>query len=86
MTAAVVLETVERELKPLLEHLSFGETMMLTGADGSPMALLVSLTPPPARPAAGDSWDSTWDMLARKISQAWQGEKSALQVLSEMRR
>jgi hypothetical protein len=31
-------------------------------------------------------WDTRWDALAQKISQAWKSDKSAVEVLAEMRR
>lgn len=31
-------------------------------------------------------WRQAWEMLAVEIDRAWQGEKSALEVLSETRR
>jgi hypothetical protein len=31
-------------------------------------------------------WDARMDELAKKISRAWKGEKSAVEALSEMRR
>jgi len=31
-------------------------------------------------------WRQAWEMLALEVDLAWQGEKSALEVLSEMRR
>jgi hypothetical protein len=31
-------------------------------------------------------WRQAWEMLAQEVDHAWQGEKSALEVLSEMRR
>ena len=31
-------------------------------------------------------WRQAWEMLAQEVDRAWLGEKSALDVLSEMRR
>ena len=31
-------------------------------------------------------WDEEWQALAQRIDSAWKSEKSALQILSEMRR
>ncbi len=31
-------------------------------------------------------WRQAWEMLALDVDRAWQGEKSALDILSEMRR
>jgi len=50
-------------------------------------------TLPDEQPAESNSpklsitqWRKAWEMLAMEIDRAWQGEKSALDVLSEMRR
>jgi hypothetical protein len=31
-------------------------------------------------------WKARWDTLARQVSDAWQSEKSAVEILNEMRR
>lgn len=31
-------------------------------------------------------WDARLDDLAKRVSHAWKGEKSAIEVISEMRR
>ena len=31
-------------------------------------------------------WEKQWATLAKEITQAWQGDKSAVESLSEMRR
>jgi hypothetical protein len=31
-------------------------------------------------------WDEEWEALGREIDKAWKSEKSALEILSELRR
>ncbi len=86
MSITVSIEAAERELRSLLEQLRLGETATLVSSEGTPEALLVSLKSSAGRPQTVSDWDTRWDAMAQKISQAWRGEKSAVEILSEMRR
>jgi hypothetical protein len=86
MSLTVPTEIAERELRSLLEQLRLGETATLVSSEGTPEALLVSLKSSAGRPQLMSDWDTRWDALAQKVSQAWKGEKSAVEILAEMRR
>jgi hypothetical protein len=86
MSVTVTIEIAERDLRNLLDQLELGETIMLIGSEGVPEALLVSLKPAPAKPQSLSDWETQWDALVHKVSQAWKSEKSAVEVLAEMRR
>jgi len=70
----------------VLDQLHIGETVTLVGDEGAPEALLVSLRSHRAEDRAMADWNERWDELANKIGDAWQSEKSAVELLSEMRR
>jgi hypothetical protein len=36
--------------------------------------------------AAEIDWDAEWEALAHEIDSAWKGERSAIEILAEMRR
>jgi len=85
----VPVETAERDLQHLLEQLHLGETITLVNSEGTPLAVMVSLKPavPVAETlSASDDWEAQWEALAEEIGRAWKGEKSAVEILSEMRR
>jgi hypothetical protein len=86
MPITLPIETAERDLRSLLEELNLGDTVTLIGAEGMPEALLVSLKPVPRETEAEADWEARWAALARQVSDAWQSEKSAVELLSEMRR
>jgi hypothetical protein len=86
MPVIVPIETAARDLKRLLEQLQLGETVTLVGSEGVPEALLVSLKPAPAELQSLSDWETRWDALTHKVSQAWKSEKSAVEILAEMRR
>lgn len=86
MPIALPIETAERDLRSLLEELNLGDTITLIGSEGTPQALLVSLKPVLRETEAETGWEARWDALARRVSDAWQSEKSAVELLSEMRR
>ena len=86
MSITVPIETAERELRSLLEQLRLGETATLVSSEGAPEALLVSLKSSAGQPQPMSDWDTRWDALAQKVSQAWKSEKSATEILAEMRR
>jgi len=82
----VPVETAERDLKDLLEQLHLGETITLVSPEGTPLALVVSLKPPPVEVEPASDWEARWDALTQKVSQAWKSDKSAVEILTEMRR
>ncbi|HUS76744.1 MAG TPA: hypothetical protein VMY43_12165 [Methanothrix sp.] len=86
MSEAVSIKNAECNLEELLKRLPFGESITLTGPEGCPVALLVSLKPGKAEQKSVSDWDVRMDELAQKVSLAWKGEKGAVEVLSEMRR
>jgi hypothetical protein len=86
MSVIVPIETAERDLRSLLEQLELGETITLVGSKGVPEALLISLKSASTKPQSLSDWETRWDNLARKVSQTWKSEKSAIQTLAEMRR
>ena len=85
-TNTLPIETAERDLRRLLEELELGDTVTLIGAEGAPQALLVSLRHAPYEAPTEVDWEARWDALAQQVSEAWQSEKSAVELLSEMRR
>jgi antitoxin (DNA-binding transcriptional repressor) of toxin-antitoxin stability system len=86
MSITLPIETAEQNLRDLLEELNLGETVTLLGAEGVPRALLVSLKPALREIQEEADWDARWDALARQVSQAWNSDKSAVELLTEMRR
>ena len=87
MAMAVPVRTAELNLEDFLKQLHPGDTVTLLGAEGEPVAILVSLIPAPADQVRSLSeWQAEWETLAQEISRAWKGEQSAVETLSEMRR
>ena len=86
MSMNVSIETAERDLRSLLEQLRLGETVTLVSSEGTPEALLVSLRAITTKMQPVSDWEARWDALAQKVSQAWKSEKSAVEILAEMRR
>jgi hypothetical protein len=80
------VETAAHDLKQLLEQLRMGETVTLVNSDGTPLAVMVSLKPAPVEAEPLSDWEARWDALARKVSQAWKSDRSAVEILTEMRR
>jgi antitoxin (DNA-binding transcriptional repressor) of toxin-antitoxin stability system len=87
MSRTISIEEASDDLKGLLDGLQPGETVTLVGDKGEPRAKLVSLadTPSIASQAASD-WEEQWKALAEEIGRAWKDDKSAVEVISEMRR
>mgnify|MGYP003510207021 CR=1 FL=1 len=86
MPTQVLMETAERDLKGLLAQLSLGETVTLADNDGKPLALLVSLQEVAAKQQAVADWREQMEDLAKKVSAAWNSDKSAVETIAEMRR
>ena len=85
MSVEISVDSAKKNLEDILAKLSPGETATLIGPEGRPMAVLVPLR-------SSDSvekeinWDAEWQALAHEIDSAWKSEKSALEILAEMRR
>ena len=86
MSVSIPVETAQDDLRSLLEQLKLGETITLVSPEGVPEALLVSLKAAPSQPQSSVDWEARWDALTRKIGQAWKSNKSAQEILTEMRR
>jgi antitoxin (DNA-binding transcriptional repressor) of toxin-antitoxin stability system len=89
MSVEVSVEAAKKNLEDILMRLSPGETATLTGPEGRPLAVLVPLKSSLEAHAEKEDptlWDAEWEDLARKIEKAWKSKKSALEILSEMRR
>lgn len=91
MPDTILLDAAEHDLKGLLAELSLGETVTLADAKGNPLALLVSLKSAavgsqPVSKESASEWRAQMELLAKEVDAAWQGEKSALEELAEMRR
>ncbi len=85
MPEAISIKSAECNLEELLKRLSLGESITLIGSEGKPVALLVSLKPTEIEKTVSD-WETRMDTLAKKVSRAWKEDKSAVDILSEMRR
>jgi len=87
MSITVPIETAKHNLENLLGQLHPGETMTLIGSEGMPVAIVVSLKPTLETETESISdWETEWEALAEEVGRAWQGDKSAVEILSEMRR
>jgi len=82
----VPVETAERDLQHLLERLHLGETITLVNSEGTPLAVVVSLKPAHVEVEPASDWEARWDALAQEVSRAWKSDKSAVEILTEMRR
>jgi antitoxin (DNA-binding transcriptional repressor) of toxin-antitoxin stability system len=85
MSVEVSVDSAKKNLEDILAKLSPGETATLIGPEGRPMAVLVPLRSFENVVKEID-WDAEWQVLAREIDSAWKSEKSALEILAEMRR
>ena len=86
MHSEILIDAAGPQIRELLERLPSGETVHILGADGGRVAILVALRPPSGKPQAFPEWLARLDSLAQRVGKAWQGDKSALETLSEMRR
>jgi hypothetical protein len=85
MSVEVSVSSAKKNLEDILAKRSPGETATLIGPEGRPMAVLVPLRSS-EDVAAEIDWDAEWQALAHEIDSAWKSEKSALEILAEMRR
>lgn len=86
MTNQVLMETAERDLKAVLAQLSLGESVTLADNDGKPLALLVSLQEVAAKQQAVADWREQMEDLAKRVSAAWNSDKTAVETIAEIRR
>jgi len=86
MSTDVPIDVAARDLKGWLEKLPCGESLRLLDSGGEPVALVLSLKRPGRRELSFEEWEKEWDALAREVSKAWKGDKTALETLAEMRR
>jgi len=85
MSVEVSMDSAKRNLEEIIAKLSPGETATLIDPEGRPAAVLVPLKASNDAKIK-DNWDDEWQALAKEIDSAWKSEKSALEILAEMRR
>ena len=85
-TVAPAREMASNDLWKLIRQLPSGDTITLTDTNGLPLAVVVSVSPPPIQPPPMPDWHTRWKSLALRIGQTWKTEQSALETLAEMRR
>lgn len=85
MSVEVSVASAKKNLEDILARLSPGETATLIGPEGRPMAVLVPLKSSEESEEKID-WDTEWEAVAKEIDAAWKCKKSAIEVLTEMRR
>jgi len=86
MGTPISIEAAGPRLREALEHMPEGETLEIVDSGGEPMALLVSLRPSPGESVSAEEWLVELDALAERISKAWKSDRSAVEIISEMRR
>ena len=86
MAAEISIEALGGELRNLLDRLHSGESVTVVGADGQPVARLVSLKGESRRRMSAEEWEARWDALAERISKAWKGNRNAVEAVAEQRR
>ncbi len=84
MIQTLLVQTAKQKLDELLKQLHIGETITLVDSEGKPLAIMVSLNPPETS-SGGVDWDA-WEKLAQEVGRAWSSDKSATEVIAEMRR
>jgi antitoxin (DNA-binding transcriptional repressor) of toxin-antitoxin stability system len=81
----VPVDAAAHRFKEILEEMEPGQTIRVVAPDGGPIALVVSLRDRSDTAKASPDWDADWDALAERIDKAWRSEKSAVEIVSEMR-
>jgi len=74
------------ELKQLIEILPEGETIEVLGDTGEEVAVLLTVKRGSEKPLSPEEWLAELDALAEEIGRAWKSDKSAVELVSEMRR
>jgi hypothetical protein len=69
-----------------IEQLHLGETMTLISTNGQPFAIVVGVKPASPQSVPAAEWRKQWEDLAQRVGEAWQSEKNAIELVSEMRR
>jgi hypothetical protein len=86
MAATLPVEAAGPELRELLKQLPAGETVELVGSEGEQVAVVLTVQPSTDKPMSPEEWLAEVDALAQEIDKAWKSEKSAVEIISEMRR
>jgi len=70
-------------LRRILDDLEYGESVTLVDEAKKPVAIIVSLEEAAkSRSMTPSEWSVAWDELTEKVSQKWESEKSAVEIVS----
>jgi len=86
MPTEISIDALGPQLRELLDRLPAGEPVTVLGTDGKPVAILYPVKPHQEPAMSDEEWFAEVEEMAKRISKAWKSEKTALEVLSEMRR
>lgn len=86
MATDISIEAAGPLLREAVGHLRPGEKVNLIGPDGKQIAVVMSLSREAEGPLSPDEWLARLDARAERIGKAWKSEKSAVEIISEMRR
>ena len=87
MMTSMPIEKARTNFDEVIAQLQPGETITLVDAQGQPVVALTSLqTAPKPEPLTIEEWWAGWEALIEEVDEGWEGERSAVDVLLEMRR
>ena len=87
MSTTVRIEEAQRQLRRILQETPGGDSVTVVDSSGVPLGLVVSLKFETQQAATEpQEWIRRWDALTKRINAAWESDKSAVRILSEMRR
>ncbi len=89
------VRTLPPKMIQLLKHLHVGETVRFVSETGETEAVLVSVRSLAASQSfeqdqsvlsENDAWLEDWQDMAQRITADWIGDKSAVEIIAELRR
>ncbi len=86
MAAGIRIDDPGPVLREAVAQLRPGEKANLVAPDGRRVALIVAVRPECAQPMSHEEWMAEWRALSQEISKAWKSDKSAVELIAEMRR
>jgi len=85
LTKSITIHELESRIEEIIRDMETSRVNYVIEQDGKPAAILIPVDEETRKKCADEAW-ARLEETRRELAKGWQNEKSAVEILSEMRR